>query len=185
MGSARFLSVSASHFPGQGLHARSSLFIPPRCMLPTNENKSKVELSGTMPPRGSHETDTVQRNVNCRDPETSRCGAQGQRPLSGTWDQRGHVLQLESQVRGAWGFLPQMLENHERRTDEAQADVCGYRLRESGAEEFARKKLSPSPTNGRRSPPCKRLTASPWSAGQARGLIPVRVLSRSQGLTNS
>ncbi|WP_447962455.1 transposase [Nitrospira sp. Ecomares 2.1] len=58
-----------------------------RCKLPQNTDKPKVELSGRIDPGGSYENQSIQRNANCRDLETSRCRAQSQRPLSGAWDQ--------------------------------------------------------------------------------------------------
>ena len=56
------------------------------CKLPQNLDRLKVELSGRIHPGGSHENESIQRNVNCRHLETSRCRDQGERPVSGTWD---------------------------------------------------------------------------------------------------
>jgi len=65
--------------------------------------------------------------------------------VSGAWDKRCHLLQLEGEVRRPRGLGPEATQGGRERTDEAQTDVCRSRVRESRTQGSSRKKaLTPS-----------------------------------------
>ena len=83
---------------------------------------------------------TIDGDTDRLDFKGGGCGAWGEGALPHARDQRGHVLQLEVEVRGAECLRVAPPERDGRGTGEAQADVRGSGVGEPGAEGSARKK---------------------------------------------